>query len=117
MSRSDLNPPPLGWRHGTMIRLRPKFGRVSLPPHSLGPREIVAPNSPEVACAIQYFFFAFFSIIFWKANKNTFWHDFWDSWSPWRGCSTILDPKMDPRGLHFRRFFENGDFLKIVLPL
>ena len=34
-----------------------------------------------------------------------------------RRFSAILDPKTDPRSLLFRCFFENGAFVKIVLPL
>ena len=34
-----------------------------------------------------------------------------------RRFSSILGPKTGPRRLLFRCFFENGDFVKIVLPL
>ena len=48
---------------------------------------------------------------------NHFFGKFVDFWSPRRRFSTILGPKTGPRGLLFRCFFKNGDFVEIVLPL
>ena len=48
---------------------------------------------------------------------NHFFEKFLDFWWPRRRFSTILGPKTGPRGLLFRCFFKNGDFVKIVLPL
>ena len=70
------------------------------------------------------FFLAFF-VIFSHAKKclkigipkNFFLDDFFDFPPVRRRFSSILDPKTGPRRLLFRCFFENGDFLKIVLPL
>ena len=49
--------------------------------------------------------------------KYHFFGKFVDFWSPRRRFSTILGPKTGPRGLLFRCFFKNGDFVEIVLPL
>ena len=49
--------------------------------------------------------------------KYHFFGKFVDLWSPRRRFSTILGPKTGPGSVLVRRFFKNGDFAKIVLPL
>ena len=50
-------------------------------------------------------------------QKTTFFALFLDFGSPRRRFLAIFNAKTDPRRLLFRCFFENGDFVKIVLPL
>ena len=50
-------------------------------------------------------------------QKSTFFALFCDFGSPWRRFLAVFDVKTAPRRLLFRGFFENGDFVKIVLPL
>ena len=52
-----------------------------------------------------------------ERQKFTFFTIFGDFGSPRRRFLAIFGPKTGPRSLLFRRFFENGDFVKIVLPL
>ena len=52
-----------------------------------------------------------------RPSKNYFFALFCDFGSPRRRFLPILGPKTDPRRLLFRCFFENGDFVKIVLLL
>ena len=50
-------------------------------------------------------------------QKSTFFALFCDFGSPRRQFLAVFGPKTAPRRLRFRCFFENGDFVKIVLPL
>ena len=52
-----------------------------------------------------------------ERQKSTFFAIFGDFGSPRRRFLAIFGPKTGPRRLLFRCFFENGDFVKIVLPL
>ena len=52
-----------------------------------------------------------------ERQKTTFFAIFSDFGSPRRRFFVIFGPKTGPRRLLFRCFFENGDFVKIVLPL
>ena len=52
-----------------------------------------------------------------ERQKTTFFAIFGDFGSPRRRFLAIFGPKTGPRRLLFRCFFENVDFLKIVLPL
>ena len=70
-------------------------------------------------------FFRFF-FVFFGARKNgqktdgqkiDFFRKFWRFWCLRRRFLAIFGLKTGPRRLLFRCFFENGDFVKIVLPL
>ena len=70
-------------------------------------------------------FFVFF-FVFFGARKNgqktdgqkiDFFRKFWRFWCLRRRFLAIFGLKTGPRRLLFRCFFENGDFVKIVLPL
>ena len=52
-----------------------------------------------------------------ERQKFTFFTIFGDFGSPRRRFLGIFGPKTGAQRLHFRCFFENGDFVKIVLPL
>ena len=52
-----------------------------------------------------------------EPQKTTFFSIFGAFGSPRRRFLAIFGTKTGPRRLLFRRFFENGDFVKIVLPL
>ena len=52
-----------------------------------------------------------------ERQQFTFFTIFGDFGSPRRRFLVIFGPKTGPRRLLFRCFFENGDFVKIVLPL
>ena len=63
------------------------------------------------------FFFVRVLVAHLNDPKYHFFGKFVDFWSPRRRFWTILGPKTGPRGLLFRCFFKNGDFVEIVLPL
>ena len=67
------------------------------------------------------FFFDFFrmqkNVEKTERQKSTFFTIFGDFESPRRQSLATFGPKIGPRRLLFRCFFENGDFVKIVLPL
>ena len=52
-----------------------------------------------------------------ERQKSTVFNIFGDFGSPRRCCLAIFGPTTGSRRLLFRCFFENGDFVKIVLPL
>ena len=52
-----------------------------------------------------------------ERQKFIFFTMFGDFGTPRRRFLAIFGPKTGPRRLLFRCFFENGDFVKIVLPL
>ena len=82
------------------------------------------PPTPSVQTRVTAFFSFFFD--FFRMQKNvekterqkfTFLAIFSDFGSPRRRFLAIFGAKTGPRRLLFRCFFENGDFVKIVLSL
>ena len=115
-----LNPPPLGRRLESHSHLSVP-GRVSLPYPPAGRAHSVGRPSPSAFRRHPHSFFnPCFSVRILVPHvdgpTNHFFEKFVDFWWPRRRFSTILGPKTGPRGLRFRCFFENGDFVKIVLP-
>ena len=102
------------------IPVRTREGFPPLP--SRQPRTFRRPHSLSVLVEASKSFFSHFlsvqnSVENLDSPKTTFSADFSNSWSLRRRFATILGPKTGPRSLPFRCFFENGDFVKIVLPL
>ena len=89
---------------------------VHIPPAALPERQLRTSSKGSTIL-----FICFFSVRILAAHvdgpKTTFSEQKSDFWSPRRRFSTILGPKTGPDSLLFRCFFENGDFVKIVLPL
>ena len=74
------------------------------------------PRVPPRHASGPSFFRLFFPLQIFLPNSY-FFRLFLDFGSPWRRFLAIFPPETGPRRLLFRCFFENGDFLKIVLPL
>ena len=96
-------------------------GRFTLPFLPADCRRIAVPYDGIKDFALFSIFFDFFRV---EKNvekndrqKATFFALICDFGSPRRRFFEIFGPKTGPRGLRFRCFFENGDFVKIVLPL
>ena len=96
-------------------------GRGSLPYLPGGLRKTAVPSRGIGTCAL----FSTFSVFF-GASKNVekmdgqkinFFRKCWRFWGLRRRFLAIFGLKTGPRRLLFRCFFENGDFVKIVLPL
>ena len=88
------------------------------------PAASARPPTPFVKGGNDALFSTFFD--FFRMQKNvekterqkfTVFPIFCDFGSPRRRLLAIFGPKTGPRRLLFRCFFENGDFVKIVLPL
>ena len=97
-------------------------GRViTLPYLPGGIRKTAVPSRGGGSGALFSTFFGFFRMQ--KNGKKTdgqkidFFRQFWRFWGLRRRFSAIFGLKTGPRRLLFRCFFENGDFVKIVLPL
>ena len=91
------------------------FPSLTLPPAV----HIPSGDPPRAPAPLLFNPFFFVRILVGLLNdpKYHFFGKFVDFWSPRRRFSTILGPKTGPRGLLFRCFFKNGDFVEIVLPL
>ena len=123
ISRSGLNSPyPTG-----VLACQTQFGLPPVPegfPLLTSPPGPARPSNPlprRVAISIFRTFFVFFG-----ASKNDektdgqkidFFRQFWRFWGLQRRFSAIFGLKTDSRRILFRCFLENGDFVKIVLPL
>ena len=97
-------------------------GRVSLPYPPAGRAHSVGrPFVSAIRRQHRSFFDPCFSVRILvphvDSQTNNFFRKFVDFRSPRRRFSMIWGPKTGPRGLLFRCFFKNGDFVKIVLPL
>ena len=116
-----LNPPPLGRRlESLFIPVRTREGFPPLP--SRRPcifRRAALRLSQQAGSKSLFLRFFFVRILVGLLNdpKYHFFGKFVDFWSPRRRFSIILGSKTGPRGLLFRCFFKNGDFVEIVLPL
>ena len=94
-------------------------GRFTLPFLPAGRPRIAVPYRGIRASVLFSDFFDFFRV---EKNvektdrqKTTFFALFCDFGSPRRRFLAVFGPETGPRGLLFRRFFENGDFVKIAL--
>ena len=110
----------LAWFWTDSVKFLPEgegFPFLTFPAASARP-----PTLPvEVELAPFFRLFSFFFRMQKNAEKTepqkfTFFSIFGAFGSPRRQFLAIFGPKTGPRRLLFRRFFENGDFVKIALP-
>ena len=97
-------------------------GRViTLPYLPGGIRKTAVPSRGIRPGALFSTFFGFFrmqkNVKKTDGQKIDFFRQFWRFWGLRRRFSAIFGLKTGPRRPLFRCFFENGDFVKIVLPL